>query len=63
MRHTTADAQNGYLAPPQTRKELQALYRRVVKEIAAMSPQQRMATMVRAGIYTKRGKLTKQYGG
>jgi hypothetical protein len=31
--------------------------------IAAMSSKQRLATMVRAGIYTKSGKLTKQYGG
>ena len=54
---------NGYLASPQTGKELQALYRRVVKKIASMSPKQRLATMVRAGIYTKSGKLTKRYGG
>jgi hypothetical protein len=54
---------NGYLAPPQTRKELRELYDRVVKKITAMSSKQRLATMVRAGIYTKSGKLTKQYGG
>lgn len=54
---------NGFAAPPRTRKELRALYSRVVRKIAAMSPEQRLATMVRAGIYTKSGKLTKQYGG
>jgi hypothetical protein len=54
---------NGFVAPPQTQKELQALYGRVVKKIAAMSPRQRISTMERAGIYTKGGKLTKQYGG
>jgi len=59
-----ADSKNGYVvAPPQTRKELKALYDRVVKKVAAMSPDQRMATMIRAGIYTKDGRLTKQYGG
>ncbi len=57
------ETKNGFLAPPQTGKELKALYSRVVKKIAAMSPDQRLATMVRAGIYTKNGKLTKQYGG
>jgi hypothetical protein len=54
---------NGFVAPPQTQRELQALYGRVVKKIAAMTPRERLATMERAGIYTKRGKLTKQYGG
>jgi len=54
---------NGFVAPPQTRKELQALYGRAIRKISAMSPQERLATMVRTGIYTKGGKLTKQYGG
>jgi hypothetical protein len=54
---------NGFVAPPQTQRELQALYGRVVKKIAAMTPRERLATMERAGIYTKRGKLTKHYGG
>jgi hypothetical protein len=54
---------NGVLAPPRTRKELRVLYSRVVRKITDMSPEQRLATMVRAGIYTKSGKLTKQYGG
>jgi hypothetical protein len=57
------ESKNGLAAPPQTRKELRQLYSRVVKKIAAMSADQRLATMVRAGIYTKSGKLTKQYGG
>jgi len=56
-------SKNGYAAPPQTRKEFRELYDRVVKKITAMSSKQRLATMVRAGIYTKDGKLTKQYGG
>jgi hypothetical protein len=54
---------NGVLAPPQTRKELQVLYGRVVRKISAMSPEERVATMIRTGIYTKSRKLTKQYGG
>jgi hypothetical protein len=54
---------NGFAAPPRTEKELRALHRRVVREITAMTPKQRMATLVSAGIYTKSGKLTKPYGG
>jgi hypothetical protein len=57
------EMKNGVLAPPRTRKELRVLYSRVVRKITDMSPEQRLATMVRAGIYTKSGKLTKQYGG
>ena len=59
----TAKRRIEFAAPPQTRKELEALYSRVVKKVARMSPEQRFETMVRAGIYTKSGKLTKQYGG
>jgi hypothetical protein len=58
-----SETRNGFAAPPRNGKELRMLYSRVVKKITAMSPEQRLATMVRAGIYTKRGKLTKQYGG
>ncbi len=57
------ETKNGFAAPPRTGKELRVLYGRVVKKIATMSPEQRLATMVRAGIYTKGRKLTKQYGG
>jgi hypothetical protein len=54
---------NGFVAPPRTEKELNALFRRVVRKVAAMSPEQRMTTIVSAGIVTKSGKLTKKYGG
>jgi len=57
------ETRNGFVAPPRTRRELRMLYSRVVRKITAMSPEQRLATMVRADIYTKSGKLTKQYGG
>ena len=59
------DMRNGttYAAPPRTRREIQTLVDRVVERVAAMSPRQRFGTMVRAGIYTKSGKLRKQYGG
>jgi hypothetical protein len=57
------ETRNGFAAPPRTEKELRALYSRVVKKITAMTPEQRLATLVRAGIYTKSGKLTKHYRG
>jgi hypothetical protein len=52
---------NGYAAPPRTKKELRALLRGMVREIKAMSVEERMASLVSAGIYTKSGKLTKRY--
>jgi hypothetical protein len=63
MRATTKEHTNGFAAPPRNRKETEALFKRVVKKIAAMSPNQRLDTLVRAGIYTKDRKLTKHYGG
>lgn len=44
-------------------KESSQVYKRVVAKIKAMTPQERMETLVRAGIYTKDGQLTKKYGG
>jgi hypothetical protein len=58
-----AKLKNGYAAPPRTQREFTVLYDRVVKKIKAMSAPQRIATLQRAGIYTKGGKLTKHYGG
>jgi len=63
LEYQRTETSNGFAAPPRNRKELRDLYSRVVKKIAAMSPEQRLATMVSAGIYTKSGKLTKKYGG
>jgi ABC-type transport system involved in Fe-S cluster assembly fused permease/ATPase subunit len=52
-----------FAAPPRTERELKSLHRRVVRKITAMSPAERMATIVSAGIVTKNGKRTKKYGG
>lgn len=46
-----------------TDKELRVVYRRMIAKIKAMTPEERMQTMVRAGIYTKDRQLTKKYGG
>jgi len=46
---------------PQTRRELVKLYARAIKKIEGMSTEERFDSMVRAGIYTRNGKLTKQY--
>jgi len=52
-----------YAAPPRTRKEVRSLVDRVIKKASAMSPDELFGTLVRAGIYTKNGKLRKAYGG
>ena len=46
-----------------TDKEQKQLYKRVVRKIKAMSPEERLRTMEHAGIYTKSGQLTEEYGG
>ncbi len=48
---------------PTRRKELVAEMNRVVKRMDAMSSKELFRSLVRVGIYTKGGKLTKQYGG
>ena len=39
------------------------MHKRVIRKIARMSATQRLRTLERAGIYTKNGQLTEQYGG
>lgn len=46
-----------------TDKELRLVYRRMIAKIKAMTSEERMRTMIRAGIYTKSGQLTEKYGG
>lgn len=58
----SAEATN-YAAPPRTRKEMRSLVDRAIKKASAMSPSELFGTLVRAGIYTKSGKLRKAYGG
>jgi hypothetical protein len=53
----------GFATPPRTEKELRFLLRSMVREITAMTPKQRIATLVSAGIFTKSGRLAKRYGG
>lgn len=48
---------------PTTRNGLAALHARLLKKVAGMSTKERFDYMVSAGIYTKSGKLTRQYGG
>ena len=52
-----------YGAPPRTRKELRALLNDSIKRAKAMSTEQLFGTLVRAGIYTRQGRLRKEYGG
>ena len=43
--------------------EKDALYARVLNKVKQMSTDELFASMVATGIYTKSGKLTKEYGG
>jgi hypothetical protein len=52
-----------YAAPPRTRKELRALLNASIKRARSMSTEQIFGTLVRAGIYTRHGRLRKEYGG
>jgi hypothetical protein len=62
-RAAKVNLKDGFRAVPESRKDLVALYNRVVSKVSAMSADERFETMVRAGIYTKGGKLSKKYGG
>ena len=48
---------------PHSRKEMLAAFDRALRKLDRMSKEQFFETLVRAGIYTKGGKLTKPYGG
>ena len=50
-------------SPPLTRKELIARNNAAVRMVKAFTPAEMMASLVSAGIYTKKGKLRKEYGG
>jgi hypothetical protein len=54
---------HGFAGPPRTERELKALLRGMVRKITAMTQEQRMETLMSAGIFTKSGKWTKKYGG
>ncbi len=46
-----------------TRAALLAAHKRALKRVDRMTPQQGFASLVKAGIYTGDGKLTRRYGG
>lgn len=46
-----------------TRKELLAAHERALARVSRMTPQEGFASLVKAGIYTPKGKLTPRYGG
>lgn len=54
---------NPVAAPPRTEKDVKALLKSVVKETAAMSAEEVAASIQRAGIFTRSGKLSRKYGG
>ncbi|PWU14705.1 MAG: hypothetical protein C5B50_16780 [Verrucomicrobia bacterium] len=46
-----------------SREELLAAHERALKATRKMTPEQAFESLVRAGIYTRDGKLTPRYGG
>ena len=46
-----------------TRAELLAAHRRALKRLGEMTPEQGFDLLVKTGIYTRNGKLTRRYGG
>jgi hypothetical protein len=46
-----------------TRSELLAAHERALKRVRKMTPKEGFESLVRAGIYTRDGKLTPRYGG
>jgi len=46
-----------------SRSELLAAHERALKRTREMTAEERFASLVRAGIYTRDGKLTPRYGG
>lgn len=60
---SNAKAPPHYAEPPRTRKELLALYMRVVERARSMTTEELFQSMVRSGIYTAEGQLAPEYGG
>ena len=48
---------------PHSRAELIQAHERALKRFRAMNASERFASLIRAGIYTRAGKLTSRYGG
>jgi len=48
---------------PLTREELLAAHERALERLGKMSVREGFESLVRAGIYTREGKLTPRYGG
>jgi len=46
-----------------SREELLAAHRRALEATRRLTPEEGFASLVRAGIYTRAGKLTSRYGG
>ena len=46
-----------------SRKELLELHERVVKRVRKMTPKEGFKSLIASGIYTRNGKLTKEYRG
>jgi len=63
MKTETKGAKSRTNGSPLTRKELLEAHERALKHVQKMTAQEGFESLVRAGIYTRDGKLTTRYGG
>jgi len=55
------EMQTSFQPQNKSRKQLKQLFNRFVKDVSNMTPKERFETMVEAGIYSKNGRLSKNY--
>jgi len=53
----------GTHGPVLSRRELLELHARVIKRVRTMTPKEGFQSLIASGIYTRNGKLTKEYRG
>jgi hypothetical protein len=63
MKTETRSAKSRTNGAPLSRKELLQAHERALKRVQKMTAQEGFDSLVRAGIYTRDGKLTPRYGG
>lgn len=63
MKTETKSARSRTNGAPLSRKELLQAHERALKHVQKMTAEEGFESLVRAGIYTRDGKLTPRYGG
>ena len=63
MKTATKKAKSRANGAPPSRSDLLAAHERALERVGKMSVREGFESLVRAGIYTREGKLTPRYGG